>query len=187
VDQLKAWVKARPAELAWIHQNQQWPMLSHFVDEELWSGWQGLERSRRHRGRSLQIDQVSVAEVHLVGVGEFQPWVKVRVHGLRACYEWSLHSSLALGGATEPAPFTELWALQPTGQPPSEAELGCEACGGETRFTDLNCRYCGTGVTRPLGPWQLRSLQLLAQASAETPFAGGPSEDWQWAMQLFSC
>lgn len=186
VEDLKRWVNARPAELAWIHQNQQWPMLAHFVDEELWSGWQGLERSRRSRGRSLQVDQVSVAAVHLVGVGEFEPWVKVRVHGTRACYDWSLHSSLALTAA-EPAPFTEVWTLWATGQPPSDADLHCPACGGENAFTDLHCRYCGVGVTRPQGPWILRALQVLAQASEDAPFSGGPREDWQWMMALFSC
>lgn len=99
----------------------------------------------------------------------------------------SLHSNLAVSGATEPAPFTELWTLSPTGQPPSQAGLRCPMCGGENAFTDLHCRFCGAGVARPAGPWRIRALQFVAQGAAETPFAGGPSEDWQWAMQRFIC
>lgn len=187
VAQLKAWAEARVSELAWIHQNQQWPMLSRFVQEDLWSRWQGLERSRRSRGRSLQMDQVTISDVHLVGLGEFEPWAWVRIHGARACYEWSLHSQLAMEGSVEPAPFTELWRLDATGLPPSAVTLRCKACGGDANFEDLHCRYCGIGIELPVGPWVLRELHVLAQAVEDSPFGHVSKADWQWAMTLFSC
>ena len=187
VPELMAWIRPRPAQLAWIHRNQQWPLLAHFVAEPLWSAWQGWERGRRSRGRSLQVEAVSVDSVHLVGLGEWQPWALARIHGRRASFEWSLHSQAALAGATEPEPFTELWRLEPTGALPGTAELRCASCGGDVRFDQAACSYCGAGVVRAEGPWRVIQVQVLQEA--QTPSAWGESsqEGWAWVMENLIC
>ena len=187
VADLRAWARPRPAQLAWVHRNQQWPYLKHFVAESLWSGWQGRERSRRRRGVSLQVEEVEVSSVNLVGLGEWEPWALLRIHGRRASYEWSLHSHLVLSGRPEPAPFTELWRLRATGAPPHMAQLRCSGCGGDLAFDHLACRYCGLGVRRPLGPWCLEQLTLLQETPAPSPWGEGADEDWQWVLERLIC
>lgn len=83
VPALLDWVRPRPAQLAWVHQNQQWPLLAHFVAEGLWGDWQQWEQTRRTRGVSLQVEDVQVATVHLVGLGEWHDWALIRLHGQR--------------------------------------------------------------------------------------------------------
>ncbi|HJV22748.1 MAG TPA: hypothetical protein VJ570_08625 [Holophagaceae bacterium] len=187
VSDLLAWVRPRPSQLAWVHQNQQWPLLEHFVAEELWSDWQQWERARRSRGVSLQLDEVQVASVHLVGLGEWQDWAQVRIHGRRASYEWSLHSSLALSGSTSAAPFTELWWLEATGAPKHAADLRCGSCGGDVTFNQPACPYCGAGVTRPLGPWRLTRVDVVQEGLAESAWGERSHEDWQWVMENLIC
>lgn len=187
VPALLDWVRPRPAQLAWVHRNQQWPLLDHFVAEDLWSAWQQWERARRSRGRSLQVDEVRVDSVHLVGLGEWADWVQVRLHGTRSSFEWSLHSHLAQGGSPGPAPFTELWWLQPTGAPAQAAELRCPSCGGEVAFAQVACGYCGTGTSRPLGPWRLARLQVVQAGGGETACGERGDEDWQWVLDNLVC
>lgn len=187
VPALLDWARPRPAQLAWVHRNQQWPLLEGFVAEGLWSAWQQWERARRSRGLSLHLDEVRVDTVNLVGLGEWAPWVQVRIHGVRTSFEWSLHSQMVRAGATEPAPFTELWWLQPTGVPARAAELRCPSCGGEVAFQQLACGYCGTGVTRPLGPWQLVRVQVVQEAQPESAWGERGGEDWQWVLDNLIC
>lgn len=187
VAMLLDWVRPRPAQLAWVHQNQQWPLLDHFVAEGLWEAWQRWEQTRRTRGVSLQLDEVHLDSVHLVGLGEWQGWAQVRIHGRRAAYEWSIHSSLALSGSTSPAPFTEVWWLQPTGTPIHAAEIRCPSCGGEVTFSQRACTYCGTGVVRPLGPWQVVRVQVLQEGLGETAWGERDIEGWQWVMENLIC
>ncbi len=187
VPALLEWVRPRPAQLAWVHQNQQWPLLGHFVAEELWSSWQQWERGRRTRGVSLVLDEVQVDSVHLVGLGEWQGWAQLRLHGRRASYEWSLHSNLALSGNTTPAPFTELWWLESTGRPMHAADLRCSSCGGDVTFTQVACAYCGGGIQRPLGPWRLVRVEVVQQGLAESAWVEKGHEDWQWVMENLIC
>lgn len=187
VPALLAWVRPRPAQLAWVHQNQQWPLLEHFVAEELWTSWQRWEQTRRTRGLSLQVEDVQVTSVHLVGLGEWHDWALVRLHGRRASFEWSLHSSRVLEGSPDPGTFTELWRLQPTGAPAQAADLRCSACAGEVRFDQARCGYCGSGVVRTLGPWVLTSVQVLHEGPTVTAWGERSSEDWEWVMENLVC
>ncbi len=187
VSALLDWVRPRPAHLAWVHQNQQWPLLAHFVAEDLWAAWQRWEQTRRSRGVSLQVEEVQISSAQLVGLGEWQDWALVRLHGRRTCFEWSLHSSRALGGGTDPALFTELWRLQPTGAPLHAADLRCTACGGEVRFDQVHCGYCRAGVVRPLGPWVITQLQVLQEGPTNPAWGERSSEDWEWVLENLIC
>lgn len=187
VPDLLGWVRPRPGQLAWVHQNQQWPLLGHFVAEDLWSAWQQWERARRSRGLSLQVEGVEVDAVHLVGLGEWEPWAQVRIHGRRAVYEWDLTSQLAQAGATSPGPFTELWWLRPTGMPAHRAALRCSGCGGEVAFDHLVCGYCGRGVERRPGPWQVVKVQVLQEALGVSGWGDRAEAGWEWVLENLIC
>lgn len=172
---LEAWVRPRPAQLAWALQTRTWKALEHWVHEDLWRAWAHLDARRRDRRLALQVEDVAVDGIRLAGIGTDRRWVRVRLRGRRSAFVYRTFDGAAGEGSPELLPFEEIWTLVPTGESAESAELGCPACGAACTFEDMNCPYCGVPIQRPLGPWRLEDLRPIPMPgqTAWNPFAGG--------------
>lgn len=174
---LVEWAKPRPSQLLWALETGHWKLLGYWAAEDLWRTWARLFTNLRGRWRARAVQGLELESIALCGIGEFEPWVKLRVQGQRIDYHWDPLTGDALHGSTAPAPFQELWTFVPTGQPIEKTEHQCGVCGGGLDFTDLQCPYCGCPVDPIPGPWRLMSIRAEAVGAVayHSPFEASAS------------
>jgi hypothetical protein len=176
-----AWAQPRPGQLLWALGSGHWKLLGYWVAEDLWRTWARLFANLKGRWRARAVEALELNAIALCGIGEFEPWVKLRVKGRRADYHWNTQTGEAFQGTTEVAPFQEIWTFVPTGQPLEKTEHQCAVCAGGLDFTDLQCPYCGCPVNPVPGPWRLVSIRAesIGQGTYRSPFeasVGGAGE-----------
>jgi len=174
---LVEWAQPRPGQLLWVLGTGHWKRLGYWAAEDLWRIWARLFANLKGRWRARAVEDLELDSVALCGIGEFDPWVKVRLKGCRADYRWDPGTDQVLQGSTDAAPFQEVWTFVPTGQPLEKTEHQCRACAGGLDFIDLKCAYCGCPVDPVPGPWKLVSVR--AEGGCRSPFeaaAFGPPD-----------
>lgn len=154
-ERLRAWLKPRPAQLAWTYHHQAWAHLETWMAEDLRGGLARLEMSRRGRGLGTAFGAVEVAVVQLQALGDEDAWVALRVEGRRILEAWEEPGE---DEPSEPLPFVEWWSLRPTGRPERAGESTCVACGAPIAFEDAHCRACGAAPVREPGPWLVEGI-----------------------------
>lgn len=166
------WACPRPAQLLWALSTGHWKQLGYWTAEDLWRLWARLFANLSGRWRPRNVEMLQVETITLCAIGEFQPWVTLRIRGRRADYHWNRETGEPFQGSTEPAPFQELWTFMPTGQPIEKTEHQCSVCAGGIAFEDLECPYCGCPVTPVPGPWMLVAVHADPEGSGtyRSPF-----------------
>lgn len=164
VERLLHWAAPRPAHLAWAAAHERWETLSTWVHEGFRGDLARLEMSLRGRGIRTQVEDVSLSEIRLEAIHDFEPWLTLRLEGRRAAY--LVHpDGTSEDGSSDPRPFVEFWRLAPTGRAERDQETCCSACGGPGGLEDRVCFYCGCAIVREPGPWLLEGI--LAPRSLE--------------------
>lgn len=153
------WARPRPEQLLWVLGTGNWKLLGYWAAEDLWRTWARLFASLKGRSRARAVEDLELDSLAICGIGEFEPWVKLRLEGTRADYRWDPATGATLHGQVEPTFFRELWTFVPTGVPIEKTEHQCTVCGGGLAFTDLDCTYCGCPVNPAPGPWKLVSVR----------------------------
>jgi hypothetical protein len=172
------WVQPRPDQLLWALGTCHWKNLGYWVHEDLWRLWARLFANLKGRWKARTVEGLELESAEMCGIGEFQPWVRVRIKGRRV----DLHSDPLTGqllhGSPEPVPFREVWTFAPTGQPMEKTEHQCSVCGGGLDFTDLDCPYCGCPLAPTPGPWILVAVRAEStdQMLFRSPFEASVSD-----------
>lgn len=153
------WARPRPGQLLWALGTGHWKNLGYWVHEDLWRLWARLFANLKGRWKARTVEDLELESLAICGIGEFQPWIKVRATGTRVDMHSDPLTGQLLQGSVEPQPFRERWTFVPTGQPIEKTEHQCGVCGGGIDFTDLACPYCGCPMAPEPGPWLLVSIR----------------------------
>jgi len=190
VDRLKGWLRARPALLARVMEQEAWPCLGAWVAEPLWREWESRESHRRANGQEMRIGGVVLQQVSLAALGDASPWIACRIIGRRSAFVVDRATGMVVSGNRGAKLFTEAWKLEATGQPEPKPLLNCHSCGAPMAPKDLRCGYCRAWQVAPPEPWRLIALQDLMpkaleelpplEAQHHNPFENllGQREDW---------
>jgi hypothetical protein len=154
-----AWARHRPAQLLWTLRTGHWRNLGYWVAEDLWRLWARQFASLKGRMKPRLVDELALASISLYGIGEFAPWVKLRIRGARLDFQFDSGTRNILHGNAEPTPFHEIWTFMPTGQPIEKTDHQCGTCAGGLDFKDIDCPYCGCPVIPEPGPWLLVGIR----------------------------
>lgn len=173
-DTFLEWMQPRPAQILWALSTGHWRNLGHWVAEDLWRCWARLFANLNGRWATRIVDDLQLESIRICGLGEFEPWVKVRILGQRIDFQSNPYTQEVVRGCPESLPFREIWTLVPTGEPIEKAHHQCTECGGGLDFVDTHCPYCTCPVIPVIGPWKLASVRAesLDQMPFRTPFEG---------------